>query len=630
MKKISYILIIVLYIIIAYRIIDIKYLNNKTYYQEYLLKSNNVIEGTTPKRGRILDQNSIVLVDNQAIYNINYRIIKNTNTSDMINTAKIISNTLNLTDEASIDELKRYYILTNETNSLLTSDELELYKYRKLNDNDIYNIKYNRIDEYINNYNEQDKVNIHTFYLMNKGYIYDTKLIKNDVSYNLCVSIEELNIKGLSCDISYKRVINYPIISSILGEVGKIPAERKEEYLSIGYTIDDIVGISGLEEYYDNTLKGTKAKYMINKDNSLSLIEDEVSGEDLHLSLDINLINKSYEILKENFLNAEKLRNTSYFKEAYIIISKPYTGEIVSIMGLQKNKINNEITLSDISSKAMLSSYTVGSIVKGASHTVGYLNNSIDVGKKINDSCVKLYLVPEKCSYVRLGLVDDISALKTSSNYYQFITAIKTTGNNYSFNMKLNVDESNFNKYRDVFKLYGLGDTTYIDFPKESIGIKGKTIAPDLLLNLAIGQYDNYTPLQVVSYINTIATKGERYALSFKMQQNQVVDTIDLDEEYMNRIHEGFRQVLTYGTGKGYVDQKYNPAGKTGTAESYINKDIIGINSSFIMFAPINEAKYSVVVLTPNVAYESDDNNYTAPINMMISKSITDYLFENY
>ena len=61
-----------------------------------------------------------------------------------------------------------------------------------------------------------------------------------------------------------------------------------------------------------------------------------------------------------------------------------------------------------------------------------------------------------------------------------------------------------------------------------------------------------------------------------------------------------------------------------------IEKKIIGINSSFIMFAPINEPKYSVVVLTPNVAFESDNNNYTAPINMMISKSITNYLFENY
>ena len=96
----------------------------------------------------------------------------------------------------------------------------------------------------------------------------------------------------------------------------------------------------------------------------------------------------------------------------------------------------------------------------------------------------------------------------------------------------------------------------------------------------------------------------------------------------MNRIHEGFRQVLNYGTGKGYVDSKYKAAGKTGTAQININKNIIGINSSFIMYAPYDNPKYSVVVMTPNISYE-DDNNSTAPINMMISKSITNYLFEN-
>ena len=195
---------------------------------------------------------------------------------------------------------------------------------------------------------------------------------------------------------------------------------------------------------------------------------------------------------------------------------------------------------------------------------------------------------------------------------------------------KLDVSEEDFARYRDVFKKYGLGSSTYIDFPKESLGIKGNKISADLFLNLAIGQYDNYTPIQVTSYINTIATKGKRYALSFKKNQNEIVDSVDLDSKYMDRIHEGFRQVLLYGTGRSYVDQKYNPAGKTGTAENPINKDIIGINSSFIMFAPIDEPKYSVVVLTPNVAYESKNNNYTAPLNMLISREITNYMFENY
>ena len=36
----------------------------------------------------------------------------------------------------------------------------------------------------------------------------------------------------------------------------------------------------------------------------------------------------------------------------------------------------------------------MGSVVKGASNTVGYLSGAIEVGKKIKDSCVKLYSEP--------------------------------------------------------------------------------------------------------------------------------------------------------------------------------------------------------------------------------------------
>ena len=152
----------------------------------------------------------------------------------------------------------------------------------------------------------------------------------------------------------------------------------------------------------------------------------------------------------------------------------------------------------------------------------------------------------------------------------------------------------------------------------------------DLLLNLSIGQYDTYTPLQLTSYINTLATKGKRYKLSFKKQQNEIIDEVNLDEYYMNRIHQGFYDVVNKGTGLGYTDKKFNAAGKTGTSESYYDKNIMTINSSYIMFAPVDNPKYSVVVVTPNVSYQNERHEYIASINRFISKELTDFLFENY
>lgn len=617
-KKI--VILIILFSIIILRIIDIKIINYQDLYQSYIKKSNNKILGNTAPRGKILDTNGIIIVDNIPINNINYRKIGNQNEYEI---ATYLTNTLELTDVASDEMLKKYYLLTNDTNYLLTNEEIKDFNYRKITMNDVYKIKLERLNEEINKYTLEDKKIIYTYYLMQKGYKEDTKLIKDDVSNEVCAKIHESNILGISCDISWKRVNNYPYLNSIIGSVGLIPYEEEQIYLDQGYNKDDYVGLSGLEKYYDKELKGTKALYEINKDNSLTLINEEVKGNDLVLSLDINITNKAFEILEEHLNLAKKMGNTTFYNHAYIIVGNPNTGEILAIAGLRRE----QDYFKDITIDAINASYTIGSIVKGASHTVGYLNNVIDINKKIYDSCVKLYSVPAKCSFKRLGYLNDIDALKMSSNYYQFITAIKSTGNNYINNMKLEVTEEDFNRYRDVFKLYGLGSTTGIDFPKESLGLKGNKIAPDLYLNLSIGQYDNYTPLQMLSYINTIANNGKRLSLSFKKQTNELLAEVPLDNEYMKRIQKGFYEVVNHGTGRGYTNYDFNAAGKTGTSETFYNDKTITINQSYVMYAPFDNPKYSMVVVNPNISYNNSKNDYIAPINRMISKKMSDYLF---
>lgn len=84
----------------------------------------------------------------------------------------------------------------------------------------------------------------------------------------------------------------------------------------------------------------------------------------------------------------------------------------------------------------------MGSVVKGASHIVGYNTGALSIGEKRYDTCIKIASTPEKCSWTYLGLVDDLTALKYSSNTYQFNTAIKvgrgiiTTMAHYQWNQK--------------------------------------------------------------------------------------------------------------------------------------------------------------------------------------------------
>ena len=627
MKKIYYFILIILELIITYRYIDLHYFKHEKYYEDFLSITNKIVYGLPAPRGRILDRNGKVLVDNETINTITYHKLNDINSFDV---ATYLIELIDI-EEADTNKLIKYYMLNNDTDYLLTKEEIELLNNRKISLKEIEDIKYQRIEPILN-YDEKDKKIINLYYLLENGYSYDTKVIRENITDEVCAKVNEKNIPGLLCEQTYIRKYNYDTLNELYGKVGKITAENKDYYLNLGYSLDDEVGISYLEKQYDSYLRGKRAEYLVNKDNSLTLLSSEKQGNDIYLSIDIDLQLDINNILKKNINNAKKYKNTKYYNRSYVIVSNPNTGEILASTGI--SKIKDEYI--DVTKDILVSSFTVGSIIKGASHTVGYQNNLIDIGKKINDSCVKLYQVPTKCSHKKLGYIDDITALKTSSNYYQFITAIKSTNNNYKYNMKLETTKENFDLYRNTFEQFGLGSSTGIDLENESLGIRGNNYASDLLLNLSIGQYDTYTPLQLTNYINTIATSGNRYSLHYLLKvmnkdkeiysyENKLLNTIENNR--FDRIIEGFKQVM-YGTGAGYTDLKYKPAGKTGTSEIVYSKGIMTVNQSFAMFAPYDNPKYSVVVISPNLAYNDGKDNYIAPTNRLISKEVTKRVFE--
>lgn len=629
MKKTYFIILISLLFIITYRFISLRYINHDYYIEEYLKLTNKLVYGTTTPRGKILDRNGKILVDNIGIPSIIYRNINNDNIDELVNTIyPILSNI----EEASIEEQQNYYLEHNNYLELLTEKELEDYNNRKINKEELKDIILSRLNL---NYNEEEKVKIKIYTLLKNGYSYDNKIIKEDVTKEECAKISELNLTGLSCEYTSKRVYLYDTLNGIYGKVGNISKENKEYYLEKGYSLSDKVGLSYLEKQYDDYLKGTKATYKVNEDNTLTLLTPSSPGNDIILSIDIEKQLAINDVIKKNLDLASTLKNTDYYNTSYVIVSDPNTGEIIASTGI--SKINESYY--DISNNILTSSFTVGSIVKGASHTVAYQNNLININEKIKDSCVKLYQTPQKCSYKRLGYINDIEALKTSSNYYQFINAIKLTGNKYKYNMKLNVTEEHFNIYRNTFALFGLGSSTGIDLENESLGIRGQKIADDLLLNLSIGQYDTYTPLQLTNYINTISTKGKRYNLHYLkevMNNNNIIYKYEPkllsnieDNWFFDRIHEGFKEVVYNGTGRGYTDIKYKPAGKTGTSEVVYSKDITTINQTYIMFAPYDNPKYTIVVISPNISFNNEKDNYIAPINRYISKEVSKIMFEN-
>ncbi len=647
MKK-FYVGFIIFFFLLTIFLLYFRVFQNSPYYEKsYQEKTNIYVTSLSRPRGRILDIHGHVLVDNVGVRAIVYRKVNQVSTEEEISIALELAELLTFKEQVRENDLKKFWLVTHEeeAQNLITEEEYDLYEKRKLNSEDLYALKLDRVTkEVIDSYDEKDETAAYIYSLMNKGYYYDAKLIKLDVSEEEYAHTLEAKIQGITGEMYFKR--DYPYgntLKSIFGSVGKIPKEMEQEYKENGYSMEDIVGISYLEKEYEEFLRGEKDTYKVMEDGTLMLVSQGKRGNDLVLSIDIEMQLAIEQIVKEKILEGKQLKNTEYYHGSYVIVGNPSNGSIYSIVGL---KLIKEDVFKNVESDVLNLSFTAGSIVKGASMAMAYQQNLVEVGKKIKDSCVKLYLVPEKCSYKSLGYVDDITALKTSSNYYQFLLAIKLAGYSYKPNLKMQVSEKEFTIYRDAFASFGLGVKTGIDLPDEQTGIKGSKIAPDLLLNFAIGQYDTYTPLALLQYINTLYNDGVRYSLSLmdKIVDNEgntilenphnVLSTFSLEETYFERIKKGFYEVINGGTGSGYVDPAFNAAGKTGTSETIYDSDgdgvgdVATINNTFAMYAPFDQAKYSMVAVSPSVSHYNGITNYFAYINRYISKAVSDYLLE--
>lgn len=618
------------------------------YYQELLdKKTNNYIYGSSAPRGRILDRNGKVLVDNIGVNSIYYTKLKGISKKMELEIAGTLAN---IFSDIKINEesLKDYWlIINNNGEDLIREEEKELYELRKLSSSDIKRLKYERItDELLSELSEEEKVISTIYYLMNKGFSYEKKLIKKGVSDEEFSKIIDSNLPGITTEITWERIYNYEdTLKDIFGSVGSIPVNLKEEYLKLGYSLNDIVGISYLEKEYEEYLKGEKDYYKVNSDNTLSLVKSGKRGSDLVLSIDIDIQMYLESVIESNILKAKNYKNTNYFSESYSIVGNPLTGEILALSGRKLIDEENKI-FKNVNTNLINTSYTVGSVVKMATISTGYKYNVIDIGTTFQDSCIKLYQVPIKCSYKSLGRVSDMEAISKSSNYYQFKIALGLTNNEYKYNMKLDVSESDFNKFRGVFSEYGLGVLTGIDLPNESIGIIGSTYSSDLLLNLSIGQYDTYTPIELFQYVNTIGSMGSKKSPSLMKKiinsekevilenKYEEVSKVNLESKYLERIKEAMHNATTSGTARNYISKEYIPAGKTGTSETFIDTNNDGIvdtkttSIAFVGFAPYDNPKYSIVVLAPHI-YEDKDYEYSKVyITRYISRDITNFLFE--
>ena len=662
-KRVVIILIItlVLFFIVVSKLVSVMVINKDKYNQELNKLTYSRVLGTSSPRGRIYDRNYNIIVDNKSLKTITYQKIKGTSNLEMVEVARKAIKYLNLDyDKLTKRAKKEYYYVINKKycDSLVTQEEKDKVSQKKMTQTELQELKYQRIPDEKLEFSEEENKTAYLYYLMNKGYTYEEKIIKSDATNEEYAYISENNIEltGFNTKLDWERVYPYgDVFKTMLGKVSTttqgIPAEEKEYYLEKGYSLNDRVGISYIEKQYEEYLRGEKPIYEVVNTYETKLIKEGSRGKDIVLSIDINLQREVERILAEHVINTKNEPNTDYYDHSSVIIQDPNTGEILAMSG--KKLVNGNII--DDTTSLLTSPITPGSVVKGASMLVGYNTGVIHIGERILDECVKVAGVAEKCSFRTLGTIDDITALAKSSNVYQFKIALRVNGQEYYRNMKMNFNQKAFDTYRKMYHSFGLGVKTEIDLPVESLGYTSKDKAAGNLLDFVMGQYETYTPIQLSQYISTIANSGERLQphllkevhssssndqigeLEFKVEK-KVLNKIDTKKEYMDRVKEGFVAVLNSpgGYGVGYMNRNMRPAGKTGTSQSFIDTDGNGvidtetITSSFIGYAPYDNPKMSIVVTSPDSSHPNSNSDYASLVTYRITQRVTEKYSEMY
>lgn len=637
-------------------------------FREEVERTEDITIGTMVPRGKIMDRNQNVVVDNNALNAIIYTRYPTTTSEQILETATKLSKLITMkTDRITERDRKDYWILLHpeEAKEKITKEEWALFEEGELEDQDLYRLQLDRITEEEQNSFTKEELQILAIKReMDSGYALTQIIIKSDVTEREYARVSENLALLPGVDIATDWERGYPYDETLRSVLGKVttrqeglPSEKVDYYVSRGYSRNDRVGKSYIEMQYEDVLFGKKGQIQNITDKagnvlSSTIISEGEAGKDLILSLDINLQIEVEKIIEEELAAAKGRAGNHMLDRAFVVMMNPKTGEVLSLAGKQYTKENGKTVMKDFALGTITTSYPMGSAVKGATLLTGYETGAIQPNTVFYDAPLVIKGTPPKASYRNMGNVNDLTALRLSSNVYMFHTVIKIGKGQYIPNGPLSLSADVFDTLRYYFSQFGLGVKTGIDLPNESIGFKNTTeTSPGLALDMGIGQYDNYTPLQLAQYVSTIANDGYRMqpqilkeihdpeksgeGTTGKMiysSEPKVLNRIDMKKEYIDRVKEGFRQAFQESGGTAYshfnlASAPYSAAGKTGTAEtlyygpneSYRGSDTY--NLTLVGYAPHDDPEVSFSIVVPWV-------NDSDQINNNIGKRIMDAYFE--
>lgn len=560
---------------------------------------------TDAPRGEIVDREYNKLVENTSVICATYYAPKKIDKDTLKDSATFLAKNINIdvNDKKVISDRakKDYFILAfkEKADALISDKERAEIKAQDNSEKRLYNLKIERItDELINQYmNEYTLKYTHFLYLMQNCTSGSSILAEG-------LTAEEASIIGENADVLpgvtvttdwARQYTNTTDFASVLGKVTTkkqgLPVELKNQLLALGYQNDSRVGTSGLEEQYEDILRGNDSSYTLNYDSLgnpiITSTKAGTAGSNIRISIDWELQQLANQKIEEEL----KACNSSnkYFNKMFFILMDPYTGEIIVMAGKTINKETGEV--SDYASGNYLDANKIGSTIKGGSLYTGFKEGLIQPNTYFMDEPIKIKGTKPKKSHKNMGNINEIDALAYSSNVYMFRIAMLLGGANYVYDGPLKINEEAFDTLRRDLGELGLGVKTGLDVPSEALGYRGKQRTGGLLLDAMIGQYDTYTNIQLAQYACTLANGGKRIQPHLlldsyttdeegEVQINYEVKTSVLDDVSdqsvaFNQIKQGMRACVTRneGTSHSWNSKPYVTYAKTGTAEDYTTDD---------------------------------------------------------
>ena len=628
-------------------------------------------ETTTAKksvpRGSIYDSQGRILVGNKPKLAINYTRPADVKASTMLEIAKKLT-TLISVDASELKErdLKDYWVATNpdKVDSLLTAEEKKRIAKENLSTSKTYEMQLEHIPADELNYSDAEKQVIAIFTKMNSAYALSTVTLKNEgVTEQEVAKISERlgELRGVDVDSDWDR--EYPMgdmLKTILGTVSSektgLPSDKVKSLLAQGYSLNDRVGTSYLEEQYETVLSGTKTVVKSQTNTKGEVVNTTETypgkgGSNLVLTIDTEFQKKIEEIAKKS---VEEMTDPAADR-VYIVVMNPKNGDILGITGKKKKFDENfhSTGVEDDALGAINNSFGMGSVVKPATVLSGYMDGAITLDDNtIVDEPIEFEASKPKSSWFnRNGKMEltDLDALERSSNVYMIKLAMKMGGQTtYEKGGRLNINLSLFDKLREYYAQFGLGVRTGIDLPNEGKGYNGGTANAFSALDFAFGQFDLYTPLQLAQYMSTIANGGTRIAPRLVKEIHEtspsggignledvvptkIMNSIQVSKEILDHIKEGLYRVTHGENGTSATTfRTYSPqvAGKTGTTEAfysgpnpaYTNEAVE--NSTFISYAPYDNPEIVVAVVAP---YFKD--GYPSDYAAKVAKQVYDAYF---